>query len=86
MTKWYVYKAQQDGTLGIRNERNKSIAKLENWPDAEANARLIAAAPELLKACRSLLDQYLAMVGEADLVNELVDYAEAAIRAAEGDK
>jgi hypothetical protein len=44
-----------------RHSHFASLAK--HWPEAEANARLIAAAPELLKCLRSL---YCAPMGQGD--------------------
>ena len=71
MTNWYIYTAQ-DGKLGIRNERNKSIAKLENWPDAHANGCLIAESPTML----DLLERsFMALMGgpadDTDLINDI---------------
>jgi hypothetical protein len=58
---WYAVKldASPDHAWAIDSELVE-IARLSEWPDhqaeAEANARLIAAAPELLEALKGLLE------------------------------
>ena len=46
--------------IGLQHQPNKNDAS----PEQFANARLIAAAPELLEACRGLLDTVLAIKEE----------------------
>ena len=60
---WYAEKidASPDHSWAIDSELVE-IAKLPEWPDhqaeAEANARLIAAAPEMLEALREMLSMF----------------------------
>ena len=39
---------------------------LTSTPESQANARLIAAAPELLEALRTFADEYVAMINSGD--------------------
>lgn len=41
-----------------RNGQCCVASQMGNGPEAEANARLIAAAPELLAACEAMLDKF----------------------------
>ena len=71
------------------------IARLLEWPDhqaeAEANARLIAAAPEMLEALVGLRDYLQTLAGEVQIPSSLylqgkraMDYAEVALAKAKG--
>lgn len=58
-----------------------SVCHLEGCNNADANARLIAAAPELLAACKMVVERVL----ESDQVTlEELDQVKAAIAKAEG--
>lgn len=54
-----------------------------HWNEAEANARLIAAAPELLEACEALVNAY--SIHDGTVHARAVDVAVAAIRKATGE-
>jgi hypothetical protein len=62
---------------GVYDERDRSVLSLEPKEEAEANARLIAAAPELLEACRAAI----AIPGKP--VAEILPMIEAAIAKAD---
>ena len=72
--------------------RNGTVAKTEQMPDnddseREANANLIAAAPDLLSALRFLLADYIAIQGDKLTGSSVpIDMAQAAIAKAEGVK
>ena len=76
---WYAVKldASPDHAWAIDSELVE-IARLSEWPDhqteAEANARLIAAAPELLEALRNLTHP---MASDEDLQHALSVIAKA---------
>lgn len=53
-------------------------------PTMEANARLIAAAPELLKALNEILQWWMESDGGDDMPTDLFDQAHAAIAKAKG--
>jgi hypothetical protein len=54
------------------------------WPVMAANARLIAAAPELLAACKAALAEVQRTISSHTSFNNTVDVLEAAIAKAEG--
>ena len=70
---WYpvTLGASPDHSWAIDSELHE-VARLPEWPDnqaeAEANARLIAAAPEMLEALQSLTHP---MASDEDLQNAL---------------
>ena len=80
---WYAVKldASPDHAWAIDSELVE-VARLSEWPDhqaeAEANARLIAAAPEMLEALRNLTHP---MASDDDLQNALAVIAKAEGRA-----
>lgn len=62
---------------------------IENWDERSANARLIAAAPDLLAALKAFVnDARFAIIsdGGAEAANEMLWRARAAIAAAEGEE
>jgi hypothetical protein len=69
--------ASPDHSWAIDSELHE-VARLSEWPDnqaeAEANARLIASAPELLEALQSLTHP---MASDEDLQNALAVIAKA---------
>ena len=77
----------QKGTNTIRSEKeNYWLATMDSWDGAvnhEANAHLIAAAPELLEALKGIIE-----IGKRDMSNQKYDsyfeYAKQAIAKAEG--
>lgn len=80
---WYAEKldASSDHSWAIDSELVE-IARLSEWPDhqseAEANARLIAAAPEMLEALKTLIDG----IDHLDIYG--ADYARQVIAKVEG--
>lgn len=58
-----------------------TICKLGCWPIDEEDARLIAAAPELLEALKSIVDTHFSL---ADLTPQHWKIAQAAIAKAQG--
>lgn len=76
---WYpvTLGASPDHSWAIDSELHE-VARLPEWPDnqaeAEANARLIAAAPEMLAALQSLTHP---MASDEDLQNALAIIAKA---------
>lgn len=66
------------GSIIISSENNSAIAKIEPllcWDEPIANARLIAAAPELLNALLMVLDDPEALQGRprtAEVVREAI--------------
>lgn len=74
---WTYEDEPSSGYREIYNSWGNTIAKVEAWDgdnapefmaQAEANARLIAAAPDLLEACRS----FLSIVNAACEMNEKI--------------
>lgn len=77
---WYA-----DDTLKVRAEKdNRPVAEVDldacEWGISEANAQLIAAAPDLLSACKCLLETAF----QKDVKTPDILQAEAAIRKATG--
>lgn len=64
-----------------RAEGHRAIGCLISWPESEANARLIAAAPDLLFALGALLDLH---EGGGETTSPTCAIARAAIAKAEG--
>jgi hypothetical protein len=67
---------------GIRGQSQRVICRIDGYPygETEANARLIAAAPDLLEACKDLLTWH-----GPDTPQSVLDSARATIRKANGD-
>jgi hypothetical protein len=69
----------EPGTKTIRSQKeNYWLASMNSWDGAvnhEANARLIAAAPDLLEACRWLVD-YAPTPSDAAKARAAIDKAE----------
>lgn len=55
---------------------------LRSLEEGEANARLIAAAPDLLAACKTIIQAY----ENADVAPDALDAAYAAVKKAEGNR
>lgn len=68
----------RNGPLPIRKTHISSIC------EEAANARLIAAAPELLEACQRLIGSLGVMIGDPDNDGDIV-FARAAIEKAKGE-
>jgi len=87
---WTVHKTQQFDDLGPSKGMIASIQDFDgNYQTRIANARLIAAAPDLLAACRMvvMLRQLGGMLpGSRDVVQAIVEAAQAAIVKAEGEQ
>lgn len=62
-----------------------SITPLTGFCEAEANARLIAAAPELLEACKEVVFLIEGIAGLDDQQIQAINQARAAIAKAEGE-
>lgn len=83
---WFMEAESYDSYYDISDDFGTSLAKVEAWDgdndeevmgEAKANARLIAAAPELLSACQMLL---VRLEGSKDLPKGSVyDFAVATI-------
>lgn len=74
-----VYGRRPDGSQGGRKKKNGGYAPCISTPECEATSRLIAAAPELLEACKRLRSVVSDHVSIED-----VDCLDAAIAKAEG--
>ena len=48
----------------IVSEDGGSICHVSNWPEFEANAKLIAAAPDLLAVCESIEEVYAELMAD----------------------
>lgn len=78
--------------LGIFDVNGKSVAAISSnqsrsWEEKEANARLIASAPELLealKASRAVLKSVIGTIDEMRIIKEQIDLIDKAIAKAEG--
>lgn len=83
-----VREAHRDFSHGIWKEGVRlalvDCRPLANRSEEEANAHLIAAAPELLRALRAMFDASGASQGTADADNPAESLARAAIAKAEG--
>lgn len=84
-----IKSAIQSGTneyvfvVAKKHDGEYDICHVGNGPDRKANARLIAAAPDLLEALRDLCDhQFYGEISDSEIV--LWDAARAAIAKAEG--
>ena len=76
----------QYGNLDVTMEgAGDMLADLKGCPNAEANARLIAAAPDLLAALEALRGDLLRYPNDDARREAIVNAAEAAIAAARGD-
>ena len=53
-SEWIVYLLSHSP-----HEPHKSIAKINNWENSKANAKLISAAPDLLEACQYVVNWHL---------------------------
>lgn len=52
---WHHFKSEYTGEFCIGSQTLPILARTHNYPEqSEANAQLIAAAPELLEACKAL--------------------------------
>ena len=82
---WALY-PRNDAQKEIVDARGARIALVMADVDAEATARLISAAPELLAVCRELVAWWDArgIEGNAD-TDRITDLARAAIKKAEGE-
>lgn len=59
---WIVGPRKSAGRIWVQTGKGgQVVATVEGWAEAKANARLIAAAPELLEACR-----LICMTGSAE--------------------
>ena len=63
---WYTYQSHKDVNRHIASKDGKSIAKEVH----HANARLIAAAPELLEQCK-LFEKVLKAIGDMGYKDEI---------------
>jgi hypothetical protein len=82
---WCVCQQRDDGFAG------EQVAGLSHYPShgisVEANARLIAAAPELLEACQRLLDDFKLAIADLGFDEDeecAIAWAEEAIAKATG--
>lgn len=66
---WTSLFSQEEGAYLIRTKDHYIATTNCNTSDDEVNARLIAAAPELLKACECLLDRYVSLINSGDCGN-----------------
>jgi hypothetical protein len=82
---WWItaHWTEQDGDITI--DSSKTIAVVEGWKNGPANARLIAAAPDLLAALEriaNIIEEYGTPI---DAANEAMHIARAAIAKAKGE-
>ena len=81
----YLVKWKDKSTYGKAYSEHPAIKA--NREEAEANARLIAAAPELLEALERIIDAYDGpTVNAANAVSGQIDLAKMAIKKAKGTK
>jgi hypothetical protein len=80
---WHYQQKSDVYTHIVRADKHRFICQLSHHPEAEANARLIAAAPELLEALKSATFA-LALIAQADGNESYLEVAHAAIAKAEG--
>lgn len=81
ITCWYRGEAKSK-VLFVKVEGGRGICKMIPTGDQEANARLIAAAPKLLEACKAARD-YLSTSSKLDWDNIITPQLDAAIAEAE---
>ena len=79
---WHVGMKPGPMVYGPQGEQIVGINVLLDQPEVIANARLIAAAPELLEALKQFVDYYESMQGHKD--NSVIRNGKAAINKAEG--
>ncbi len=76
---WHVSEYTYDGYALVYDEDSFEVARV-SYPNRNANARLIAASPDLLKVAMSVLDN-----ASMEMPPALIDAAEAAVaKAARG--
>lgn len=83
----FTYDGSSDWSIGPADDpQARRIASVWDRDDAraEANVRLIAAAPELLAACKALSDALASRLGEFEMEPAVLYEAYALIRKAEG--
>ncbi|HEX3941609.1 MAG TPA: hypothetical protein VHX11_09025 [Acidobacteriaceae bacterium] len=81
---WSRYNEERCSNIFLESHCHGSVCKIANNLHAEANARLIAAAPELLEA----LERLIARAGEnlrGGMMWSEITQAKAAIRKAKGE-
>ena len=54
--KWIITRASDSGHYAVQGEYDQFICELDPLPEDFANACLIAAAPELLEACKKFIE------------------------------
>ena len=93
---WHItpYKHQITDTFGVKDIQGAWVAKchpfngtINDIEESEANARLIAAAPDLLEACKEMLEDLMDLHAEpnVDDGHHRYQYAIDAIDKAEGE-
>lgn len=89
---WHISKRRDGRDMLVYGSDDFEIARV-CYPNRDANARLIAAAPELLEALRGMMDAYMDLCDESEpnyksyeFRRERWDSARAAIAKVEGAK
>ena len=83
--------SQKDYICELYWEPNDEISKAANWTEAEANAKLIASAPDMLETLKLLAKiaanttKNLIGFDGAEMLDKAIDHAKAAIAKAEGN-
>lgn len=86
----YVDEDERDGAVAVVAHDGFIVAEVLKWPQQDANARLIAAAPDLLAVAKECIDlaklaeSLCGCRGDDDYVWGIQERLEAAIAKAEG--
>lgn len=79
---YVVSKAEKDGDWPVIAKMTRPELFIRDESEIKANARLIAAAPELLSTCEWILSK--AACGELDLSSAMIDHLERVLNKATG--
>lgn len=84
LTSWHVQKSDHPGGLLIKPIPGPVVAQCDELPEMEANAYLLAAAPDLLEACKAAVAALSQPASFPSDIKAAKSWLNAAIAKAEG--